>query len=69
MGAALAGILFFAFYFPWYFIQPNYEDLEAAPKLASGVMFNCAMSLGAYVIGLYEGTGEGAQWDNFTKVC
>ena len=68
VGATLAGILFFASNWPWNVIQPKYEDLEAAPKLASGLMFNSALSLGAYVIGLYEGTGEGARWDNFTKV-
>ncbi|GFS11780.1 ATP-binding cassette transporter sub-family A, partial [Elysia marginata] len=67
VGAALAGILFFGFFFPWYFVQPNYENLGKGTKLASGLLFNCAMALGSNVIGIYEGTGEGAKWNNFHK--
>ncbi|GFO27722.1 ATP-binding cassette sub-family a member [Plakobranchus ocellatus] len=67
VGAALAGILFFGFFFPWYFIQPNYESMGKGTKLAAGLLFNTAMALGSNVIGIYEGTGEGARWDNFYK--
>ncbi|RUS76071.1 hypothetical protein EGW08_016175 [Elysia chlorotica] len=67
VGAALAGILFFGFFFPWYFVQPSYEQLGKGTKLAAGLLFNCAMALGSNVIGIYEGTGEGARWSNFHK--
>ncbi|XP_012941784.1 ATP-binding cassette sub-family A member 3 [Aplysia californica] len=67
VGAALSGILFFGFFFPYYFITPSYETLDKEPKLAASLLFNCAMALGANVIGIYEGTGEGAHWGNFHK--
>ena len=67
IAAALSGILFFAFYFPYYWVQPNYEELSKNAKLASGLLFNTGMAVGANILGLYEGTGEGAQWSNFHK--
>ncbi|KAK7486553.1 hypothetical protein BaRGS_00022219, partial [Batillaria attramentaria] len=67
VGAAVAGILFFAIFFPFYFLEPRYEELTIQDKLAACVLFNMAMSYGMKTIGLYEGTGKGAQWDSFTK--
>ncbi|XP_055881820.1 phospholipid-transporting ATPase ABCA3-like [Biomphalaria glabrata] len=67
VGAAVAGVLFFGFFFIYYFIQPNYESLSRNTKVASALLFNVAMALGANVISIHEGTGEGAQWTNFHK--
>ena len=53
----MAGILFFGFYFPYLFVQSDYESMNASAKLALCLLFNMAMAFGANVIGLYEGTG------------
>lgn len=57
-GAALAGILFFALFFPYYFLESRYEDLTLTEKLSACLLFNMAMSYGMKTIGLYEGTGQ-----------
>ncbi|RUS82911.1 hypothetical protein EGW08_009334 [Elysia chlorotica] len=67
VGATLAGILFFVSYLPWNYISPKYKTMGKGSKLASGLVFNCAMALGANVIGIHEGTGEGVRWSNFHK--
>ncbi|KAH9488682.1 ATP-binding cassette sub- A member 3 [Bulinus truncatus] len=67
VGAAVAGVLFFGFFFIYYFIQPNYETISRNAKVGSALLFNVAMALGANVISIHEGTGEGAQWTNFHK--
>ncbi|CAG5125756.1 unnamed protein product [Candidula unifasciata] len=67
VGAIVGGIVFFAFYFPYYFITNNYDGMSKNSKLGASLLFNCAMSLGANCIGLYEGTGAGARWNNFDK--
>ncbi|GFS11819.1 ATP-binding cassette sub-family A member 3 [Elysia marginata] len=67
LGAALAGILFFVFYVAWSYVSPKYQTMAKTSKLAFGLLFNCAMAMGAHVIGIYEGTGEGAKWNNFHK--
>ena len=56
-GAAIGGILFFAAFFPYYFLEQRYEDLTLGEKLGACVLFNMAMSYGMKTIGLYEGTG------------
>ncbi|KAL8611831.1 hypothetical protein ACOMHN_041293 [Nucella lapillus] len=67
VGAAVAGILFFGFYFPYLFV--TYEDLTESSKLGLCLLFNMAMAFGANLIGLYEGTGSGAKWNNFSKTA
>ncbi|XP_076468682.1 phospholipid-transporting ATPase ABCA3-like [Babylonia areolata] len=67
VAAALAGILFFMVFFPYFFLEQNYETLTLLEKLGACVLFNMAMSYGIKTIGLYEGTGKGAQWDGFTE--
>ncbi|KAK7486554.1 hypothetical protein BaRGS_00022220, partial [Batillaria attramentaria] len=67
VAAAVGGILFFAIFFPFFFLEPRYEDLTLQDKLGACVLFNMAMAYGIKTIGLYEGTGEGAQWDSFTE--
>ncbi|XP_076469399.1 phospholipid-transporting ATPase ABCA3-like [Babylonia areolata] len=67
VGAAIAGILFFGFYFPYLFI--TYEDMTETSKLGLCLLFNMAMAFGANLFGLYEGTGTGATWSNFTETA
>ncbi|ESO85211.1 hypothetical protein LOTGIDRAFT_221435 [Lottia gigantea] len=64
IGAAAAGILYFMSYVPYFFISTSYETMTRSQKLAACLLNNLGMSLGAYTIGLYEGTGEGVQWSN-----
>lgn len=58
VAAAMSGILFFAVYVPYWIVNSNYDDMSKSEKLASCLLFNCAMGLGAKVIGIYEGTGK-----------
>lgn len=67
VAAALAGILFFGIFFPYYFLEQRYEDLTLQQKLSACILFNMAMSYGMKTIGLYEGTGKGAQWSVFSQ--
>ena len=67
IAGALAGVIFFTFYLPDYYVKTNYHEMSKVEKLTTGLLFNTGMALGARIIGLYEGTGEGAQWSNFTK--
>lgn len=61
------GLLYFGFFFPWFFINSEYETMTQGQKFASCLPFNTAMAMGFNIIGIHEGTGEGAQWNNFDK--
>ncbi|XP_076468710.1 phospholipid-transporting ATPase ABCA3-like [Babylonia areolata] len=67
IGAALAGILFFAAFSLFFYVSENFEQLTLNLKLSFCVSFNTAMGCGIKTISLYEGTGKGAQWDGFTE--
>ncbi|RUS76072.1 hypothetical protein EGW08_016176, partial [Elysia chlorotica] len=67
VGAALSGIAFIGFFFPWYILSPKYDRVSKKTKVTAGLLFNCAMALGSNIISMNEGTGEGAQWSNFHK--
>ncbi|KAK6177284.1 hypothetical protein SNE40_015412 [Patella caerulea] len=67
VGAAAAGILFFATYVPYFFIANSYQTMTRTEKLAACLLSTQAMSMGAYTIGLYEGTGDGIQWNNIAE--
>ncbi|KAK7101994.1 phospholipid-transporting ATPase ABCA3-like [Littorina saxatilis] len=69
IGAAVSGVMFFAFYLPNFFLNSRYDTMSSPQKLAACLLFNQAMAFGANVIGLYEGTGEGARWSNFHKTA
>ncbi len=56
--AAAGGILFYMSYVPYFFIQPQYSTLSWITKIMLCLVSNIAMSLGANVIGLFEGTGK-----------
>ncbi|CAF0820413.1 unnamed protein product, partial [Didymodactylos carnosus] len=70
--------LWFMSYLPYAFIQPRYETMTRASKMASCLLHNLGLALGAQLIGQFEGKGTGLQWsminerfsvdDNFTML-
>ena len=64
IAAAAGGILWFMNYIPYFFIQQSYDTMGLGSKLASCLLSNVAMSLGAQLIGKFEGEGTGVQWSN-----
>ncbi|OWF51666.1 ATP-binding cassette sub-family A member 3-like [Mizuhopecten yessoensis] len=63
--AFAAGILYFLFYMPQFFLGRSYDTLGKGEKVAISLLNLMAMSFGVTTITLYEGTGAGAQWSNF----
>ncbi|XP_070581084.1 phospholipid-transporting ATPase ABCA3-like isoform X2 [Ptychodera flava] len=66
-GAAAGGVIWFLTYVPYMFIQPRYENLSHGEKLSACLLSNTAMCMGAQLIGMFEGTGEGVQWHNINS--
>ena len=70
-GAVFMGLIWFFSYAPYFFIVQRYEDLSFGLKMASCLLPNTAMSMGAYLIGLFEGTGvetrSAWKWDPLTN--
>ncbi|XP_033100067.1 ATP-binding cassette sub-family A member 3-like [Anneissia japonica] len=62
--AVAAGLLWFLTYLPFWFVVIRYRTLTAGTKVGLCFLSNTCMAMGALVIGLYEGTGEGARWYN-----
>lgn len=56
--AAGTGGLWFLSYLPYLFIQPRYETMSKGSKLGSCILHNIALSLGAQLIGMFEGKGK-----------
>ncbi|KAJ8311158.1 hypothetical protein KUTeg_011297 [Tegillarca granosa] len=67
IGANATGILFYLTYVPYFFLQQRYEDMSVGEKIAACLLSNVAMAFGLNAVGVYEGTGEGAQFSNFTN--
>lgn len=66
--AFAAGILYFLSFFPVFFLNGDrYEGMSQGEKMAAGLLSNVAMAFGINTIIIYEGTGEGAQWNNFFR--
>lgn len=65
--AFAAGILYFLTYFPFFFLRDQYETMTQSEKMAACLLHNIGMSFGINTMLIYEGTGEGAQWNNFYK--
>ncbi|XP_030374323.1 ATP-binding cassette sub-family A member 3 [Scaptodrosophila lebanonensis] len=66
--AAVTGILWFLTYIPYSFSYYYYERMSLSAKLILCVLFsNTALGFGIHVIMSWEGTGEGAQWENVIK--
>ncbi|XP_045164403.2 phospholipid-transporting ATPase ABCA3-like isoform X2 [Mercenaria mercenaria] len=63
--AFAAGILFFLTYFPYFFLRDQYETMSQSEKMAACLLHNVGMAFGINTMLIYEGTGDGAQWNNF----
>ena len=57
-GAVFMGLIWFFSYVPYFFINPRYDMMSRGLKMASCLLTNTGMSMGAYLIGLFEGTGK-----------
>ncbi|XP_075035584.1 phospholipid-transporting ATPase ABCA3 [Mixophyes fleayi] len=64
IAAAAGGFLYFFSYIPYFFISPRYDIITHSEKLASCLISNVGMAMGAQLIGMFEGKGTGAQWSN-----
>ena len=67
IAAAAGGIIWFVSYIPYFFVAQSYDTMSLAAKAASCLLSNVAMSLGAELIGKYEGAGTGVQWSNLNR--
>ncbi|NXD12446.1 ABCA3 protein, partial [Nothocercus nigrocapillus] len=69
VAAAAGGFLYFFSYIPYFFISPRYDLMSHSQKLASCLISNVAMAMGAQLIGMFEGKGERGPlpWD--VSVC
>lgn len=65
--AAGTGAIWFLSYLPYLFIQPQYESLSKGAKFGTCILHNIALSLGAQLIGMFEGKGTGLQWSMFNE--
>ncbi|XP_030067809.1 phospholipid-transporting ATPase ABCA3 [Microcaecilia unicolor] len=67
VAAAASGFLYFFSYIPYFFISPRYDLMSHSQKLASCLISNVAMAMGAQLIGMFEGKGTGVQWADLMK--
>ncbi|CAF1531317.1 unnamed protein product, partial [Rotaria sordida] len=65
--AAGTGGIWFLSYLPYAFIQPRYETMTRVAKLATCMLHNIGLALGAQLIGMFEGKGTGLQWSMFNQ--
>ncbi|NWT69367.1 ABCA3 protein, partial [Prunella himalayana] len=63
VAAAAGGFLYFFSYIPYFFISPRYDLMSHSQKLASCLISNVAMAMGAQLIGMFEGKGEQGHLD------
>lgn len=56
--AFAAGILFFLTYFPFFFLQDQYETMSQSEKMASCLLHNVGMAFGVNTMLILEGTGN-----------
>ena len=62
-----AGIIWFASYSPYFFLQLRYASLTRADKLFSCLYSNTAMAFALQLVAMFEGSGEGIQWSNINR--
>ncbi|XP_071953037.1 phospholipid-transporting ATPase ABCA3-like [Antedon mediterranea] len=65
--AVVAGVVWFFSYIPYMFLINQYSTLSRSAKFGACLLSNTAMAFGAFIIGLFEGTGEGVQWSNISR--
>uniref|UniRef100_A0A8C4QFV7 ABC transporter domain-containing protein n=1 Tax=Eptatretus burgeri TaxID=7764 RepID=A0A8C4QFV7_EPTBU len=66
--AAKVGVfIYFMSYVPFFFITTSYKFMTLSEKLASCILSNVGMALGAQLIGMFEGKGTGVQWDSLVE--
>ncbi len=58
-----AGALWILFYAPYAFLQPRYNLLPFWTKIAVCFGTNLPISMGCQIISLFEGSGQGLQWN------
>ena len=64
IAATAGGIIWFCNYIPYFFVAQYYDTMSVGAKAASCLLSNVAMSMGAQLIGKFEGAGIGSQWSN-----
>ncbi|ODN05472.1 ATP-binding cassette sub-family A member 3, partial [Orchesella cincta] len=62
-----SGVLFFLTYFPYFFLQPRYDQLAKSTKIGMSIFSNTGMAFGCQIITMFEGTGAGIQWSTLTS--
>ncbi|CAG9816334.1 unnamed protein product [Phaedon cochleariae] len=62
--ATIAGLAWFMSYAPYLFMQDKYDSLTLGTKLLASLGSNTAMAFGFQIMLMYEGTGEGIQFNN-----
>eukprot|EP00039_Didymoeca_costata_P006116 m.87594 g.87594 ORF g.87594 m.87594 type:complete len:1794 (+) comp13118_c0_seq1:164-5545(+) len=62
--AAGAGIFWFLSYLPFFLVFNQYAESSGGKKTGLCVFSNTALALGAKIISIREGTGEGVNWGN-----
>ncbi|KAH9498375.1 ATP-binding cassette sub- A member 3 [Bulinus truncatus] len=67
IGAAIAGIMFFCMYIPYFFLQQRYSTLNFNSKILSCLDFQVAMAYGGTLLGMFEGVGSGIQFSSLTS--
>ncbi|KAJ8951645.1 hypothetical protein NQ318_012316 [Aromia moschata] len=65
--AAVAGMAWFLSYSPYFVMEQHYATLNLGSKLLGSLGSNTAMAFGFLLMLMYEGTGDGIQWDNVLK--
>uniref|UniRef100_A0A8C9WD74 ATP binding cassette subfamily A member 3 n=1 Tax=Scleropages formosus TaxID=113540 RepID=A0A8C9WD74_SCLFO len=64
VAAAAGGFIYFLSYIPYVFLSPRYDLLTQAQKASACLISNVGMSMGAQLVGMFEGKGTGIQWNN-----
>lgn len=59
VAAAAGGFIYFLSYLPYVFLWPRYDLLSHAQKVSACLISNVAMAMGAQLIGMFEGKGQG----------
>lgn len=62
--AAVAGLVWFISYTPYFFLEQHYESVATSVKIVFCLFGNTALGLGLNVILRYEAEQEGIQWGN-----